>query len=46
MDKFKNYFYINIYCIRYVYIKLTSHGRGRGGEPGLRTFEHFGLEKK
>lgn len=33
----------------YVYnmnIKLTSHGRGRGGEPGLRTFKHFGLESQ
>lgn len=27
-------------------IKLTSHGRGRGGEPGLRTFKHFGLESQ
>lgn len=27
-------------------IKLTSHGRGRGGEPGLRSFKHFGLESQ
>lgn len=27
-------------------IKLTSHGRRCGGEPGLRTFKHFGLESQ
>lgn len=27
-------------------IKLTSHWRGRGCEPGLRTFKHFGLESQ
>lgn len=27
-------------------IKLTCHWRGRGCEPGLRTFKHFGLESQ